>query len=93
MAGPGPQYAAGTVTVLKGTVQWHSTGRGASQAVFPTDRINGQSVGIDGIYQFQLDPGTYVLAGRYTTGNAQTWMPVVVKAGVTSRVDLPNLCV
>lgn len=89
---PGPQYAAGTVSVLKGTVRWRTIGPGTSEAVFPTDRITSQTTGSDGIYQFQPDPGAYVLAARYASGNAAPWATVVVKVGVTTRVDIPNLC-
>lgn len=63
---PGPQYVAGTVTVLRGQVTWRTIRPGTSQAVFPSERVASQTVGTEGLYQFQLDPGTYVLRGQYT---------------------------
>jgi hypothetical protein len=57
----GPQYAPGTVTVLKGKVSWRSTGPGTSVVVFPTTVVAQASVTTNGTYLFTLDPGDYVL--------------------------------
>jgi hypothetical protein len=90
---PGPQYVAGTVTVLRGQVTWRTIRPGTSQAVFPSEKVASQTVGAEGLYQFQLDPGTYVLRGQYISGNVQPFTSVVVKPGFTTRVDIPNECI
>lgn len=88
---PGPRYVAGTVTLLRGQVTWRTIGPGTSQAVFPSAKVASQTVGTEGLYQFQLDPGTYVLRGQYIIGNVQPFTSVVVKPasqqGPTSRTS------
>lgn len=89
---PGPTYVAGMVTVYRGHVTWRSIGSGNSQAVFPSDSVATQTVDENGLYQFTLDPGDYVLRGRYASGNVQPFTTVTVKSGSTTRADIPNLC-
>ena len=88
----GPQFAAGTVTVMRGQVRWQSVGNGNSQAVFPSDIVGTQTVGTNQVFQFQLDPGTYVVRAKYVGGNVQPYTTVEVRAGVTARADIPNEC-
>lgn len=90
---PGPMYVAGSVTVYRGHVTWRSIGSGNSQAVFPSDSVATQTVSDNGLYQFTLDPGDYVLRGRYTSGNVQPFIAVTVKSGSTTRADIPNQCI
>lgn len=53
-----------------------------------------QTVVADGTYRFALAPGPYVLQGHYASRSA-TGMPfinVIVKAGITEDIDIPNQC-
>jgi hypothetical protein len=89
----GPRYVPGTLTVLKGEVRWQPSGPGSSQAVFPEGLVTREEVGATGMYRLQLRPGTYVLRAAYVTGNVEPWVRVVVQPGVTTRADIPNMCV
>ncbi len=89
----GPRYAAGTVTVLKGTVSWEPTGPGTSAAVFPATVAASQSLAENATYRFVLAPGTYVLrAGFPPPANVEPYATVTVLAGRTLHVDIPNMC-
>jgi hypothetical protein len=90
----GPQYAPGTVTVLKGKVSWRSTGPGTSVVVFPTTVVAQASVTTNGTYLFTLDPGDYVLQAHFAPpANVTPFTEITVNHGVGVHVDIPNMCI
>ena len=87
-------YAAGTVSVLHGHVTWSPVSAGVAAASFPSAVAAEQTVGANSGYLFDLNPGRYVLRGRYTGGSdAAPWVDVTVKAGSIQYVDVPDLCI
>ena len=88
-----PRYAAGTVTVLKGDVVWRAEGSDHSVAVFPAVVVDKREVGVNGLYLFVLDRGTYVLRGNYRTATAVPWIELTVTPGTVAHVDVPNMCI
>ena len=88
----GPQFAAGTVTVLRGRVRWQDEGGGLSQAVFPAAVAGVETIATNELFHFDLEPGAYVVRARYPTGNAMPFISVTVTSGVTTRDDIPNEC-
>ena len=90
----GPRYAAGTVTVLKGPVNWASDGSGVSKDVLPTDVAATEALAVNGTYWFELDQGSYVLQARYASGaTVVTWVELTVPPGSLQHVDVPNRCI
>jgi hypothetical protein len=90
----GPQYAAGTVTVLKGQVTWKSTAEGNHEGVFPTSVVDQQSVATNAPYRFALEPGRYVLEARFPPpSNAAPYIDITVQPGDDIWVDIPNQCI
>jgi hypothetical protein len=88
----GPHYAAGTVTVLAGSVGWENAGPSYG-FVFPTAVAAQQTVTTNSSYQFVLAPGHYVLRAKYPPpGNGEPFIEVTVKAGATVHTDIPNIC-
>jgi hypothetical protein len=88
----GPHYAAGTVTVLVGSVGWQSSDPGYG-FVFPTAVAAQQTVTTNSSYQFVLAPGHYVLRAQYLRpSNAEPFAEVTVKSGATVHTDIPNVC-
>lgn len=90
----GEQYAAGTVTVLKGQVSWRTTSPGTSVVVFPKIVAARATVATNASYQFDLTPGTYVLQAHFPApANAVPFIGITVKVGATEHVDIPNMCI
>jgi hypothetical protein len=90
----GPQYAAGTVTVLKGQVTWKSTVEGNYVGVFPTGVVDQLSVAPNATYRFALEPGRYVLEARFPSpSNAAPYIDITVQPGDDVWVDIPNECI
>ena len=88
----GPQYAAGTVTVLQGTVGWQNVG-GSTKDVFPTTVVAQQTVGTNSTYSFSLQPGQYVLQAQFSTpSDVVPWAQVTVHVGETVHADITNAC-
>jgi len=90
---PSPGYAAGTVTVLRGTVTWRDLGNGSRQAVFPTAVAATATVGRNQTYRFVLPPGDYVLQAHFPPpANVMPFAPATVRAGTSQQFDIPNMC-
>jgi hypothetical protein len=90
--GGGPRYAAGTVTVLQGTVGWRTVD-GSTVDVFPTTDVTQQTVGTNSTYSFSLQPGQYVLQARFSTpSDIVPWVQVTVRSGETVHADIVNSC-
>ena len=95
-----PEYAAGTVTVLQGSVTWRSTGPGTSVQILPTTVIAEETVGENSTYSFVLPPGDYVLQAHFpppamiVPGMAQIapTISIAPHAGEALHVDIPNEC-
>ncbi len=69
LGAPGePQYAAGTVVVLQGTIRRQSTGPGSWREILPAHVVTAESVGVNQTYSFQLKPGSYLLVLPATPG-------------------------
>jgi hypothetical protein len=86
------QYVAGTVRVLRGVVRWQPI-PGGSQAILPSDVVATQSVGSGDSYTFDLSPGMYVLQAPEEGFRMGRWTEVVVKAGATTKADIPKDCI
>jgi hypothetical protein len=88
-----PHYAAGTVTVLKGQVTWQSGQGGPSYVdVLPTTVVAQETVPTNGMYRFDLQPGSYVLEAA-PSGGYGPYTTVTVNAGDELVVDIPNTCI
>jgi hypothetical protein len=78
-------YAAGTVTVFQGHI--------ASNGALPTTVVVEESVAVNGTYRFVLDPGSYVLQGRFPPPtNVLPSTSVMLRAGDNLKADIPNVC-
>ncbi len=89
----GPRYAAGTVVVLRGSINWRSTGPGTPALVLPTDVVASESVGVDKTYSFRLSPGNYVLVAHFPPpSNVTPFVSVTVTSGTIQPADIPNMC-
>jgi hypothetical protein len=90
----GSQYAAGTVTVLKGQVTWKSASGGNYVAIFPTSVVGQESVAANATYRFALEPGRYVMEARFPQpSNAAPYIDITVQPGDDIWVDIPNQCI
>ena len=90
---PGVQYAAGTVTVLEGVVTWRAVGPGTSADVFPHTVEAQRTVTTNASYQFALASGDYVFQAHFPPpANVSPFVSVTVRSGVTTHVDIPNMC-
>jgi hypothetical protein len=90
----GVQYASGTVTALRGVVTWRTTGPGTSVAVFPKTVDARQTVTTNASYQFALAPGDYVFRAHFPPpATVSPFVSVTVRSGITTHVDIPNMCI
>jgi hypothetical protein len=90
----GPEYAAGTVTVLEGRVTWSSVSEANYIAIFPTRVIGQETIAANSTYRFALEPGQYVLEARFTPpSNAAPYIDITVQPGDDIWVDIPNQCI
>lgn len=88
-----PHYTAGTVTVLKGQVTWRSSqGTQSLVEVLPTAVVAQESIPVNGMYRFDLEPGRYVLEAA-PPGADGPYASVTVSAGDDLLVDIPNDCI
>jgi hypothetical protein len=97
---PPPAHPAGTVVVLRGSIEWIPDGRGGqSLGPFPTETVATESIPADGTYQFTLPPGPYVIVyPPYSTGSVPggptisiaPYASVSVVAGQTKYQDVPD---
>lgn len=90
----GEQYAAGTVTVLKGQVSWRTTSPGTSVVVSPKIVAAQATIATNASYQFGLAPGKYVLQAHFPApATAVPFISITVTAGASEHVDIPNMCI
>lgn len=87
-----PQYAAGTVFVLKGRL--HIAG---NQIVLPGDLVTQRDVGTNQTYEFTLKPGSYVLQAKFpprngVQPNVEPFTSVSLSSGQSVTSDIPNMC-
>ena len=60
---PRPPHPAGTVIVLRGSVEWlPAPNGGAYRGPLPTETVTSEWIPEGGTYRFNLPPGPYVLA-------------------------------
>src|SRR6202022_2341886 len=84
----GPQYAAGTVLVLRGLDVLQNRVPVISQA-----EVARQQVTVNQGYLFALPAGSYVLQGQFPPpGNVRPFVGVTVEADKAVKVDIPNMC-
>lgn len=84
-----PQYAAGTVTALRGTPIFHPGG----YAELPTVVAGQETVPQNALYRFELAPGTYVLVATFPPrSDVKLLTMVTVQPGLTVEADIPNPC-
>lgn len=90
----GSHYAAGTVTVYAGELQWTSTSSRTTVRIFPSDVVTTVHVDEDSPYRLVLQPGDYVLRARYDApSSVAPWLSVTVRAGQTTAENIPNVCI
>jgi hypothetical protein len=90
----GPRYAAGTVTVYVGELQWKSTAPQTTVPIFPDDIVATVHVDENSTYRFVLQPGAYVLRAHYDAPtDAAPWISVNIRAGQTAVEDIPDTCI
>jgi len=84
------RFAAATVTVLEGHVDWAKPG----QPVLPKGVVARERVPTNGTFQFVLDPGQYVLTAEFPPpANIVPFSPVTLQPGEDLRVDISNQCI
>lgn len=83
-----PRYAAGTVFVLKGPMRRTPEGGWS----LPKHVVAKQTVRVNATYRFAVFPGHYVLAARLAHSNAEGFLHVTVREGVTVHAVIPNSC-
>jgi hypothetical protein len=87
-------YAFGTVRILKGRIRWTRVAPGQWRESLPTEVVAMARVTPQVPFQFAVRPGEYVLEGDYGHGsNVYPAVPVRIRPGRSSRVDLPDQCV
>ena len=88
-----PHYAAGSVTVLKGQVTWRSSqGTPTYVDVLPSTVVAQEGIPTNGMYRFDLEPGSYVLEAA-PPGSYGPYSTVRISAGDDVVVDIPNTCI
>jgi hypothetical protein len=86
-------YGFGTVTILSGRIRWLSVGTGQWQESLPRNDVAKERVTPQLPFRFVLRAGRYVLMGNYGHGsNVFPSVPIVIKAGRSVRLNIPNLC-
>jgi hypothetical protein len=93
-AGPyTPNYAAGTVTALRGTERLVRITADEIKVVLPTEVVARTHVDENKPFNFRLAAGEYVLVGAYDQfPTTTTRLSVTVPPTTTLRRNLPNLC-
>ncbi|HEX8919296.1 MAG TPA: hypothetical protein VF898_12390 [Chloroflexota bacterium] len=86
------RYSAGSVTVLQGQMRWKH-GNHLGVPIFPTHAVKTARITAHQSYRFTLAPGHYVLRARLPHSNVVPFVQVAVKRGVTTHVDIPNMCI
>jgi len=100
---PPPGHPAGSVVVLRGSIEWIADGRGGQYlGPFPTETVATESISTGGTYRFILAPGPYVIvlppysSGSVPGGPTISFAPyasVSVMAGQTTHQDVPGECI
>lgn len=86
-------HGAGTVTVLAGRIRWIQLGPGQWRESLPTTVLAEAHVTPQLPFQFILRAGDYVLVGNYGEGsNVRPAVPVVIGAGRSLLLDIPDAC-
>ncbi len=86
-------YAAGTVTALSGHIRWVSVAPGQWRESIPTIVMARAVVTPELPFRFVLPAGAYVLRGSYGPGSdVFPSVSVVVRAGRTIQLNVPNQC-
>jgi hypothetical protein len=86
-------YSFGTVRILKGRIRWTRVAPGQWRESRPTEVVATARVTPEVPFQFAMRPGEYVLEGNYGHGsNVYPAVPVKIRPGRSSRIDIPNQC-
>jgi hypothetical protein len=98
-----PTHPAGTVVVLRGSINAIPDGRGRRYlGPFPTETAATESIPAGGTYRFTLLPGPYVIVlPPYSTGevpggtkiSTAPYASVSVVVGQTTHQDVPGVCI
>jgi hypothetical protein len=87
-----PRFAAGTVVVLQGRERWGHLPHGPRRLILPKHVVAEQTVKVNRTYRFALFPGYYVLTARLPHSTERPFTQIVVKEGVTTHANIPNMC-
>ena len=86
-------YTFGTVRILQGRIRWTRVTPGQWKESLPTAVVALARVTPEVPFQFAVRPGEYVLVGNYGHGsNVYPAVPVKIRLGRSSRIDIPNQC-